>query len=207
MLFSHSVVPDILWTHGLPCPSLSPGVLLKLMSITLEKEIATHSSILALRIPWTEEPGRLMSQFSSVVQSCLTLFDLMNCTTPGLPAHHQLPELPQTHVYWVGDAIQPFHPVIAFSSHLQSFPASWSFPVSQLFASSGQKYWSFSFSISTSNEYSGLVSFCIDCFDLLAIQRTLKTLLSTMVRKHQVFSAQRSLWSNSHIHIWLLEKP
>ena len=95
----------------------------------LEEEMATHSSILASKIPWTEELGRLQSmgvqrvrydwtytwevsvQFSSVTQSCLTLCDPMNHSTPGLPVHHQLPEFTQTHVHWVGDAIQPSHPL------------------------------------------------------------------------------------------------
>ena len=62
------------------------------------------------------------------------------------------------------------------------------------------KYWSFSFSISSSNEYLGLISFRIDCFDFLAVQGTLKSLLQTIIKKDQVFSAQLSLWSNSHIH-------
>ena len=74
-------------------------------------------------------------QFSSVAQSCPTLCDPMDCSTPGLPVHHQLPELTQTHVHWVGDAIQPSHPVIPYFSCLQSFPASGSFQMSQLFAS------------------------------------------------------------------------
>jgi len=70
------------------------------------------------------------------------------------------------------------------------------------------KYWNFSFSISPSNEYSGLSSFRMDWFDFLVIQRTLSRVFSnTMVQKHQFFSAQLSLWSNSHIHTWLLEKP
>ena len=69
------------------------------------------------------------------------------------------------------------------------------------------KYWSFSFSISPSNEYSELVSFRIDWFYLLAVQGTLKVFSSTTVQKHQFFSAQPSLWSSSHIHKWLLEKP
>ena len=69
------------------------------------------------------------------------------------------------------------------------------------------KYWSFSFSISPSNEYSGLISFWIDWLDLLAVQGTLKSLSNTIVQKHQFFSIQPSLWSNSHIHTWLLEKP
>ena len=82
----------------------------------------------------------------------------------------------QTHVHWVADAIQPSHPVVPFSSRLQSLPASGSFPRSQFFESGSQKYWSFSFIISPSNEYSGLISFRSDWFDLLAVQRILKNL-------------------------------
>ena len=74
------------------------------------------------------------SQFSSVA----TLCNYMDCSMPGFPVHHQLLELAQTHVHRVGDAIQPSHPVIPFSSRLQSFPASGSFLTSQLLASSGQ---------------------------------------------------------------------
>ena len=77
-------------------------------------------------------------QFSSVTQSCPTLCDSMDCSMPGLPVHHQLPEFTQTHVHWVGDAIQPSYPVFPFSSCLQSFPASRSFQMSQFFASGGQ---------------------------------------------------------------------
>ena len=66
------------------------------------------------------------------------LCDPMNCSTPGLPVHHHLPELAQTQVHWISDVIQPSHPVILFSSRLQSFPASGSFPMSQLFTSGGQ---------------------------------------------------------------------
>ena len=115
-------------------------------------------------------------QFSSVAQSCPTLCDPMDCSTPGFPIHHQLPKLAQTHVPRVTVVIQPSHPVVSFSC-LQSFPALRSFPVSQIFASGGPKYWSFSFSISPSFEYSGLISFRIDWFDLLAVQGTLKSLL------------------------------
>ena len=103
----------------------------------LEKEMATLSSTLAWKIPWTEEPGRLQSmgsqrvrhnwttslsfffsktkwhQFSSVAQSCPTLCDPMNCSSPGLPVHHQRPESTHTHVHWVGDAIQPSHPLLS----------------------------------------------------------------------------------------------
>ena len=77
-------------------------------------------------------------QFSSVAQSRLTLCNPMNCSTPGLPVHHQLPESTQTHVHWVSDAIEPSYPVVPFFSCPQSFPASGSFQMSQLFASGGQ---------------------------------------------------------------------
>ena len=82
--------------------------------------------------------GKLSVQFSSVAQSCQTLCDPMDSSTPGFPVHHQLPESTQTHVHWVGDAIQPPHPLIPFSSCLQYFPSSGSFPMSQFFSSGGQ---------------------------------------------------------------------
>ena len=77
-------------------------------------------------------------EFSSVAQSYLTLCNPMNCSMPGLPVHHQLLESTQTHAHRVGDAIQPSHPVVLFSSCPQSLPASESFPMSQLFARGGQ---------------------------------------------------------------------
>ena len=96
--------------------------------------------------------------------------------------------------------------VVPFSSCPQSLLASGSFPVSQLFSWGGQSFWSFSFSISPSNEYSRLISFRIDWFDLV-VQGTLKCLLqhlkSSTVWKHQFLGSQPSLWSNSDIHSWL----
>ena len=77
------------------------------------------------------------AEFSSITQSCPTLSDFMDCSTPGFPVHYQLPELAQTHVHGVGDTIQPSS-VVPFSSHPQSFPASGSFPMSQFFTSGGQ---------------------------------------------------------------------
>ena len=74
----------------------------------------------------------------SVAQSCLTLCNPMDCSTPGLPVLHYLMEFAQTHVHTVGDAIQPSHPLIPFSSCLWSFPGAGSFPMSRLFASGGQ---------------------------------------------------------------------
>ena len=87
----------------------------------------------------TEQPGSpiFAIQFSSVAQSCLTLGNSVDCNTPGFSVHHQLPELTQTHVHWVSDAIQPSNPVVPFSCP-QSSPASGSFLVSQFFASGGQ---------------------------------------------------------------------
>ena len=111
--------------------------------------------------------------FSSVAQSSLTLYDTMDCSTPGLPVHHQLPELAQTHVHRVGDAIQPSPPLL--SPFLPAFNLSQH--QSLWVCIRWPKYWSFSFSISPSNEYSGLISFRMDWLDLLAVQGTLKSLL------------------------------
>ena len=83
--------------------------------------------------------GRAKLQFSSVTQSCPALCDPMDCSTSAFQVHHQLPELAQTHIHRAGDAIQTSHPVSPFSSHLQSFPASESFSVSQFFTSGGQR--------------------------------------------------------------------
>ena len=119
----------------------------------------------------------MLGQFSSVVQLCPTLCNPMNCSTPGLPVHHQLPELTQTHVHQVGDAIQPSSPL---SSVLLLPPIPPSIRVSSnesVLRIRWPKYWSFSFSISPSNEYSGLISFRIDWLDLLAVQGTLRSLL------------------------------
>jgi len=74
----------------------------------------------------------------SVAKSCLTLCDLMNCSTTGFSVHHYLPEFAQTHVHWVSDAIQSSHPLSPTSLVLNFSPASWSFPISQLFESGGQ---------------------------------------------------------------------
>ena len=91
--------------------------------------------------------------------------------------------------------------------YLQSFPAS-VFSNESAFRIRWPKYWSFSFSISPSNEYSGVISFRIDWFDLLSVQGTLKRVFcSTTVQKHQFLDVQTALWSNSHIHKWLLENP
>ena len=109
-------------------------------------------------------------QFS---HSCPTLCNPMVWSTPGFPVLHYLPGFAQTHVHWVDDAIQSSRPLLSCSP--QSFPTSRSFPMSRLFTLGGQSYWSFS--ITPCKEYSGLISFRIEWFDLLAFQGILKSLL------------------------------
>ena len=112
---------------------------------------------------------------SSVAQLCLTLCDPMSHSMPGFPVHLQLPELAQTHVHRVGDALQtsyPLRPLLLLSS---VFPSVRVFSNELFLRIRWPKYWSFSFSISPSNEYSGLISFRIDWFDLLAVQGTLES--------------------------------
>ena len=140
-------------------------------------------------------------QFSSVTESCQTLCDPMDCSPSGLPVHHQLPELTQTHVHWVHDAIQP--------SHSLSSPSPLTFNLSQWVSSSHRvaKVLGLQLLISPSNEYSGLISFRIDWLDLLAVKGLSRVFSNTTVQKHQFFGAQLSLWSNFHIYTWLLEKP
>ena len=149
-----------------------------------------------------------ISQFNSVTQSCPTLCNPMDCRTLGLPVHPQLPELTQTHVYRVGDMIQPSHPLsspspLAFnlSQHQGSFQ------MSQFFASGGQ-------SIGASASALVLPMNIQDWFPLgltgwisLQSKGLSRVFSNTTVQKHKFFGAQLSLWSNSHIYTWLLERP
>ena len=100
----------------------------------------------------------------------------MDCSMPGFPVHHQLLEFTQTHVHWVGDAIQPFHPLSSLLP-LSIFPSIRVFSNKSVLCIRWPKYWSFSFSISLSKERPGLISFRMDWLDLLAVQRTLTSLL------------------------------
>ena len=126
-------------------------------------------------------------QFSSVTQSCLTLCDPMNHSTPGLPVHHKLPEFTLTHAHRVSDAIQPSHPLLAPFSPSPN-PSQHQGLFQQVNSSMRwPKYWSFSFSISPSNEHPGLISFRIDWLDLLAVQGTLKSLLQHHSSKASIF--------------------
>ena len=147
-------------------------------------------------------------QFSSVAQLYLTLCDPMDCSMPGLPVHHQLPEFTQTHVHWVSW----WHPTISFSftrfsSCLQSFLASGSFLMSQFFISGGQN-------IGVSAWTSVLPMNIEDWFPLgltglisLQSKRLSRVFSNIIVQKHHFFGAQVSSQSNSHIHTWPLEKP
>ena len=123
----------------------------------------------------TEDGEALSYQFSSVAQSCPTLCDPMDCSTPGLPVHHQLPEFTQSI-----ESVMPSnhlilcHPLLLLPS---VFPSIRVFANELALRIRWPKYWSFSFNISPSNKYSGLISFRMDWLDLFAVQGTLKSLL------------------------------
>ena len=133
-------------------------------------------------------------KFKVIVQ-CPNFCEPIDCTTPGFPVLHNLPELTQT---------------LMLSSHLtlycSLFLQTSIFTIFRVFYNESAlcirwpKDWSFSFSISPSSEYSGLISFRIDWLDLLAVQGTLKNLLQHTVQKYQFFCIQLSLWLNSHSH-------
>ena len=148
-------------------------------------------------------------QFSSVAQSCLTLCDPMNHSTPGLPVYHQLPEFTQTHVHWVGDAIQPSHPLSPSPPAFSLLWTDWwteSFQMSQFFTSGSQ-------SIGVSASASVLPMniqgwFPLGWTDWILQSKGLSRVFSnTTVQKHQFFSTQLSSHSNCHIHTWPQEKP
>ena len=135
-----------------------------------------------------------------VAQSCLTLCDPINRSTPGLPVHHQLPEFTQTHVHRVSDAIQPSHPLSSPSPPAPNPSCIRVFSNESALRMRWPKYWSFSFSISPSKGHPGLMSFRMDWLDLLAIQGLSRVFSNTTVQRHQFFGAQPSSQSNSHIH-------
>ena len=116
---------------------------------------------------------------SQSVQSLsrVRLCDPMNRSTPGLPVHHQLPEFTKTHVHRVSDAIQPSHPLSSPSPPAPSSSQHQSLLNQSTLCMRWPKYWSFSFSIISSKEIPGLISFRNDSLALLAVQRTIKSLL------------------------------
>ena len=133
--------------------------------------------------------------FSSVAQSGPTLCDPMNCSTPGLPVHHQLPEFTQTHVHQVSDSIQPSHLLLSLLFLLPIPPSIRVFSNESTLPIRWPKYWTFSFKNSLSNEYlgwTGLIS--------LQSKGLSRVYSNTTVQKHQFFCTQLSSQSNSHIH-------
>ena len=151
----------------------------------------------------------ILKLFDSVTQSCPTLCNPMDSSMPGFAVHHQLPEFTQTHVCWIGDAMQPSQsrPLSSpFSSCLQSFPASGFFQTSQFFPSGGQ-------SNGVSASTSVLPMNIQDWFPLgwngwisVESKGCSRVFSNTIVQKHQFFGIQLSSQSNSHIHTRILEK-
>ena len=137
----------------------------------------------------------LLPHCYSVTQSCLTLHDLMDCSAPDFSVLLWLPEFAQTHAHWVSDAKQPSHPLLSPSHPALIFSSIKVFSNEWALCFRWPKYWSFSISIS--NEYSGLISFRIDWFDLLAVQGTLKSLLQHYSSKASV------LWHSAFFMIQL----
>ena len=136
--------------------------------------LTTRLSFLCVCRLWNQA-SPLFSVWCSVTKSCLTLCDPMDRSTLGFPVLHYLLEFAQTHIHWASDAIQPFilcHPLFLL---LSIFPSIRIFSSKLALRTRCPKYWSFSFSISPSSKYSGLISFRIDWFDLLAVQGTLKS--------------------------------
>ena len=148
-------------------------------------------------------------QFSSVAQSCPTLCDPMNRSTPGFPVHHQVPEFTQTHVHWVSDAIQPSPPLSS------PFPPAPIPPSIRVFSKESSlcmrwlKFWRFSFSIASVLPMNTQDWSLLGWTGWISLQsKGLSRVFSnTTVQKHQFFGTQPSSQSNSHIHTWPLGKP
>ena len=141
----------------------------------------------------------------SITVFCLTLCSPIDCSMPGFPVPYYLLEFAQIHIRWVDDPIQPFHPLVTlFSSCLQSFSASGSFPVSQLFSSDGQNIWA---SLVLPMNTRGFVPLGLTGLISLLSKGLSRVFSSTIVQKHQFLASQPPLWSSSHIYTWLLEKP
>ena len=146
-------------------------------------------------------------QFSSVTQSCPTLCNPMDCSTPGLPVPHQLSESTQTRVHWVGDTIQLSHPLSSPSPPAPNPSQHQGLFKCVNFSHEVAKGLEFQLQHQSFQWTSILISFRMDWLDLLAVQGTLKSLLQHHSSKHQFFGAQLSSQSNFHIHTWPLEKP
>ena len=143
---------------------------------------------------------KVTDHFSSVTQLCSAVCNPMDCSTPDFPVHHQLLELAQTHLHWVSNPIQPSPPLSSLLLLPSIFPSIRVFSNESVLCIRWPKYCSFSFSISPSNGYSGLIYFRIDWFALFAVQGTLKSLL-------QHYSSKTSIHWHSAFFIVQLSHP
>ena len=144
-------------------------------------------------------------QFNSVAQSCPTLCDPMDCSTPGQPVHHQLPEFSQTHVHWVSDVIQTSHPLLspsplAFNLSQHQCLFKWVSSSHQVAKVLEFQHQSFQWTLRTVLPKDGLVGSPCSPTDS-------KSFSITIVQKYKFYGDQLSSQSNSHIHTWLPEKP
>ena len=143
----------------------------------------------------------------SVPKSYPTLNDPMGCSTPGFPVLHYLLEFAQTHVHWFSDAIQPSHSLLPLLLLPSVFPTIRVFPISQLSASDGQRIRASASASVLPMKIQDWFPFRLTGWISLQSKRLLRLFSNITVQKHQFFSDQLSLQSNSHIHTWLLEKP
>ena len=173
----------------------------------LDWECASLVSFMNKQYPREAEGFTSSALLCSVPKSCLTLCNPMDCSTSGFSVLRYLPELAQTHVHPVSDAIQPSHPLSPPSPPALNLSQHQSFPMNWLFASGGQSIGaSASASVLPMNSQGW---FPLGLTGLLSLQSKglSRVFSSTTVQKHQFFGIQPSLWSNSHICTWLLEKP
>ena len=144
----------------------------------------------------------------SVTKSCLTLCDAMDCSMPGFPVLHCLPRFAQTHVHWVENAIQSSHPLLPPSPPALNLsqPQGLFQWISSLHQVAKLQSIGASASVLPMN-IQGWFPFRLTGLISLLSRELSRDFSSTTVWKHQIFADQPSLWSNSHIHMWLLEKP
>ena len=169
-----------------PCVPNTQAFLQLLRCILLHPLLFICTCCPFLQSPFPPLPLCYSAQFSLVTQSCLTLCGPMDCSTPGLSVYHQLPESIQTHVHWVGEAIQPSHPLSSLLLPPSIFPSIRVFSSESGLRMRWPKDWSFSFNISPSNEHPGLTSFSMHWLDLFAVQGTLKSLLQHHTSKASI---------------------
>ena len=143
----------------------------------------------------------------SVTQSCPTFCDPMDCSTLGFPVLCYLPELVQTQVHWVSDAIQPSHPLSSPSPPAFNLSQHQVFSNESVLPSGGQSIGGSASASVLSMNIQGWFPLVLTDWISLQSKGLSRVFSITTVQKHQFFSVQPSLWSNSHIHTWLLEKP